>query len=114
MDTRETYRAVREWLSSRGRWRKGSFGSKRGVTSYPAYSADVERTCLAGAFMHILGTSVLPYEVLVPLAQCIDPDYKPEGCFGTIIGFNDMKTTHHEDVLRVLDCAIDSFGPAEA
>ncbi len=113
MDTAEElriYREVRNWLSDPSHWTRGWFANNSDGLMINGWDDGVEETCLLGAFQKVTGTDSND-ELFEPLVKCIGDSGRFTA--SAIIQFNDSDASH-EDVLRVLDCAINALesGPA--
>lgn len=104
-------KGTRELLSDPARWTKGQFArNKKGSDTYST-SGDAVCWCVQGALRKIYNDDASPIILAAQLIERALPADLVSGANNAgkdpIVVFNDDPNTKHEDVLRVLDKAIE-------
>ena len=113
-------KGVRALLAKREAWTKGAGGRDLpGGSALPALSASATCWCLSGAITRVSysdrvgtepNTPPMKHEPLAMLANAIRREHPESGhadSLETVVRFNDAAGRQHEDVLKVLDAAIE-------
>ena len=97
----------RELLDSKDRWCQVYVATTKDGRPTDIYSEDAASWCLAGSLTKCDEMDlVLNQKINHKILYCIRGKY-PDCGFKNIADFNDRRTTTHEDILEILDMAIE-------